>query len=96
MVPPIETHVHAVEPYTKQELSALSLPYIIYHYSLRAQSKMTKNPLLYLYPDIPKDNAFRRYCNISGIVSCLTFPLRIKLFYLPSTTKNLKELISRW
>nr|ARR97140.1 signal transducer and activator of transcription 1-like protein [Oplegnathus fasciatus] len=56
-----ETHVHAVEPYTKQELSAISLPDIIYHYSLRAQRKMTRNPLLYLYPDIHKDTAFGRY-----------------------------------
>ncbi|XP_070694438.1 signal transducer and activator of transcription 4 [Pempheris klunzingeri] len=60
-----ETHVHAVEPYTKQELSAISLPYIIYQYSLRAQRQTARNPLLYLYPDIPKDTAFGRYYNSS-------------------------------
>ncbi|XP_038575494.1 signal transducer and activator of transcription 1-alpha/beta-like [Micropterus salmoides] len=60
-----ETHVHAVEPYTKQELSAVSLPDIISRYSLRAQWNVTRNPLLYLYPDIPKDTAFGRYYNNS-------------------------------
>ncbi|XP_044073402.1 signal transducer and activator of transcription 1-alpha/beta-like isoform X2 [Siniperca chuatsi] len=60
-----ETHVHAVEPYTKQELSAISLPDIIYRYSVRAQRNMTRNPLLYLYPDIPKHTAFGRYYNSS-------------------------------
>lgn len=72
--PPVETHVHAVEPYTKQELSAVSLPDIISRYSLRAQWNVTRNPLLYLYPDIPKDTAFGRYYNNSGIVSWLTLP----------------------
>ncbi|KAM9347682.1 uncharacterized protein ABDE67_011946 [Symphorus nematophorus] len=59
-----ETHVHSVEPYTKHELSILCLPDIIYHYSLRAQRNMPKNPLVYLYPDIPKDTAFGRYYTI--------------------------------
>ncbi|KAI3356555.1 hypothetical protein L3Q82_017753 [Scortum barcoo] len=69
-----ETRVHAVEPYSKQELAAISLPDIIYQYSLRAQKNMTRHPLLYLYPDIHKDKAFGRY--YTGIVSCLTFPPR--------------------
>ncbi|XP_070770333.1 signal transducer and activator of transcription 1-alpha/beta-like [Enoplosus armatus] len=60
-----EAHVHAVEPYTKHELSAISLPDILYHYSLKAQRNKTRNPLLYLYPDIPKDTAFGRYYNSS-------------------------------
>lgn len=59
-----ETHVHAVEPYTKMELLNMSLPNIIYNYSLRAQKSM-HSPLLYLYPDIPKDTAFGRYYNIN-------------------------------
>ncbi|KAK7938813.1 hypothetical protein WMY93_002139 [Mugilogobius chulae] len=56
-----EVNVYAVEPYAKKELSAMSLPDIIYHYSLRAQQRKTTNPLVYLYPDIPKDNAFGPY-----------------------------------
>ncbi|XP_030283751.1 signal transducer and activator of transcription 1-alpha/beta-like [Sparus aurata] len=56
-----EPHVHSVQPYTKLELVNMCVPDIIYHYSLRAQKNMTRNPLLYLYPDIPKDAAFGRY-----------------------------------
>ncbi|TMS06420.1 Signal transducer and activator of transcription 4 [Larimichthys crocea] len=63
-----ETHVHAVDPCTKQELSVMSLPDIINHYSLRAKKNMTMNPLLYLYPDIDKDVAFGPYYKSSGKV----------------------------
>ncbi|XP_034550267.1 signal transducer and activator of transcription 1-alpha/beta-like isoform X2 [Notolabrus celidotus] len=59
-----ETHVHAVDPYTKQELSVNSLPYILYNYSLKAQANTNRKPLLYLYPDIPKDTAFGRYYTV--------------------------------
>ncbi|KAF7655819.1 hypothetical protein LDENG_00049430 [Lucifuga dentata] len=53
-----ETYVHAVEPYTKKELLATSLVDIICDYSLKAEGNVTRNPLLYLYPDIPKDSVF--------------------------------------
>lgn len=77
---PVETQVHPVEPYTKQELSLMCLPDIIYLYSLKTQKNITENPLLYLYPDIPKDTAFGRYYKISGSLFCLTPPpLRTKL-----------------
>ncbi|XP_037832156.1 signal transducer and activator of transcription 1-alpha/beta-like isoform X1 [Kryptolebias marmoratus] len=65
-----ETHVHAVQPYTKKELSVLPLPDAINHYSLTAHGK-SFNPLVYLYPDIPKDTAFQRYYNVSGLFVCL-------------------------
>ncbi|XP_072252610.1 signal transducer and activator of transcription 1b [Leuresthes tenuis] len=60
-----EIHVHAVEPYTKKELLALSLPDAINSYTLTAQGK-NSNPLQYLYPDIPKDTAFGRYYKVSA------------------------------
>ncbi|KAM9850499.1 signal transducer and activator of transcription 1-alpha/beta-like isoform 2-T2 [Aulostomus maculatus] len=60
-----ETSVHNVDPYTKKELSSMSLPNIINRYSLKAQKNTTRNPLLYLYPDIHKDTAFGRYHNAS-------------------------------
>ncbi|XP_028249682.1 signal transducer and activator of transcription 1-alpha/beta-like isoform X2 [Parambassis ranga] len=62
------THIRAVEPYTKKELQGISLPQIIYHYSLTAHGK-TRKPLLYLYPDIPKDVAFGRYYKLSEMSS---------------------------
>ncbi|XP_031695063.1 signal transducer and activator of transcription 1-alpha/beta-like [Anarrhichthys ocellatus] len=57
-----DAHVHAVEPYTKSELSGKALPDIIYNYSLRAE-RTHRNPLIYLYPDIHKDAVFGRYYN---------------------------------
>ncbi|KAM7380881.1 hypothetical protein PAMP_004151 [Pampus punctatissimus] len=56
-----ESYVHAVEPYTKAELLFTALPDIINNYTLIDEGNMTKNPLLYLYPDIPKDTAFGHY-----------------------------------
>ncbi|CAN9497959.1 unnamed protein product [Ophioblennius macclurei] len=55
-----ENNIYNVDPYTKSELKSSSLPTIIYHYSLMRGQK-TRNPLLYLYPGIPKDAAFKRY-----------------------------------
>ncbi|KAM4558661.1 signal transducer and activator of transcription 1-like isoform 2-T2 [Odontesthes bonariensis] len=60
-----EIHVHAVDPYTKKELVALSLPDAINSYTLSAPGR-NSNPLQYLYPDIPKDTAFRRYYKVSA------------------------------
>ncbi|XP_029936545.1 signal transducer and activator of transcription 1-alpha/beta-like isoform X2 [Myripristis murdjan] len=56
-----ETHVHAVLPYTKKELSNEWLPNIIKGYSVRDSENTHRNPLLYLYPDIPKDSAFGKH-----------------------------------
>ncbi|XP_018526718.1 signal transducer and activator of transcription 1-alpha/beta isoform X4 [Lates calcarifer] len=54
-----ENNVHAVEPYTKKDLLAQSLPDSIDSY--RMKEDLTRNPLLYLYPDIHRDTAFGRY-----------------------------------
>ncbi len=50
-----------MKPYTKSDLVSISLPNIIRDYSLTATQKIPVNPLVYLYPDIPKDDAFGRY-----------------------------------
>ncbi|XP_068186326.1 signal transducer and activator of transcription 4 [Antennarius striatus] len=57
-----DPRVHSVEPYTKQELAIMCLANIIFMYSLEGQRSEDRNPLLYLYPDTPKDPIFRRYC----------------------------------
>lgn len=67
-VDPPEPHVHNVQPYTKEELTLLCLPDIINLYSLRAQNCRSSNPLVYLYPDIPKDRAFERFYKVTGKV----------------------------
>ncbi|XP_055764342.1 uncharacterized protein LOC129840467 [Salvelinus fontinalis] len=52
---------HAVEPYTKKKLSVISLPEIIRNYKVMAAGNIPENPLHFLYPDIPKDEAFGKY-----------------------------------
>ncbi|XP_040004701.1 signal transducer and activator of transcription 1-alpha/beta-like [Xiphias gladius] len=62
-----ETRVRAVEPFTEKELLAMCLPDLICCCRLEAQGNETRNPLLYLYPDIPRDTAFGRCCSISAL-----------------------------
>uniref|UniRef100_A0A3P8S487 Signal transducer and activator of transcription n=1 Tax=Amphiprion percula TaxID=161767 RepID=A0A3P8S487_AMPPE len=52
---------HSVEPYTKKELTAVSLPDIIRTYKVMAAENIPENPLRFLYPSIPKDKAFGKY-----------------------------------
>ncbi|XP_066497230.1 signal transducer and activator of transcription 1-like isoform X2 [Hoplias malabaricus] len=52
---------HSVLPYTKHDLVKESFPDIIRNYTLMAAENVPENPLLYLYPDIPKDAAFSCY-----------------------------------
>ncbi|XP_031414350.1 signal transducer and activator of transcription 1a [Clupea harengus] len=56
-----EPQVRSVEPYTKKELSAVTLPDIIRNYRVMAAENIPENPLRYLYPDHPKDLAFKKY-----------------------------------
>ncbi|XP_032060694.1 signal transducer and activator of transcription 2 [Aythya fuligula] len=48
----------AVVPYTSVELASLALPDIIRDYQLLAEENIPENPLLFLYPDTPRDKAF--------------------------------------
>uniref|UniRef100_A0A8K9WX33 Signal transducer and activator of transcription 1a n=1 Tax=Oncorhynchus mykiss TaxID=8022 RepID=A0A8K9WX33_ONCMY len=52
---------HAVEPYTKKKLSVIALPKIIRNYKVMAAGNIPENPLCFLYPDIPKDEAFGKF-----------------------------------
>ncbi|XP_019728372.1 signal transducer and activator of transcription 1-like [Hippocampus comes] len=56
-----ETQVHSIEPYTKSDLEKSPLPDEIYDFTSRVHGNVTRNPLLYLYPDVDKDVAFGRY-----------------------------------
>ncbi|ELK04796.1 Signal transducer and activator of transcription 1 [Pteropus alecto] len=56
-----EPYFHAVEPYTKKELSAVTFPDIIRNYKVMAAENIPENPLKYLYPNIDKDHAFGKY-----------------------------------
>ncbi|KAH0511706.1 Signal transducer and activator of transcription 1 [Microtus ochrogaster] len=56
-----EPDFHAVEPYTKKELSAVTFPDIIRNYKVMAAENIPENPLKYLYPNTDKDHAFGKY-----------------------------------
>lgn len=53
----------SVEPYTKNRLSALPIADIIRDYKVIAVGIVPENPLKFLYPDIPKDDAFGKHYN---------------------------------
>ncbi|XP_075757988.1 signal transducer and activator of transcription 2 isoform X2 [Pelodiscus sinensis] len=53
--------VRSVEPYTKVELASLQLPDIIHDYQLLAAENIPENPLKFLYPGTPRDQAFGKY-----------------------------------
>uniref|UniRef100_A0A8C2XKV7 Signal transducer and activator of transcription n=1 Tax=Cyclopterus lumpus TaxID=8103 RepID=A0A8C2XKV7_CYCLU len=49
---------NSVEPYTKSRLSALPLADIMRDYKVISDGVVPESPLKFLYPDIPKDEAF--------------------------------------
>uniref|UniRef100_H2TTP0 Signal transducer and activator of transcription n=1 Tax=Takifugu rubripes TaxID=31033 RepID=H2TTP0_TAKRU len=88
-----EVKFNSVEPYTKNRLSALPFVDIIRDYKVISDGVVPENPLKFLYPDIPKDEAFGRLYNSQ----------RSKVYpYIPSTLipisvrslSSLKHLIS--
>ncbi|XP_061744973.1 signal transducer and activator of transcription 1a isoform X2 [Nerophis ophidion] len=52
---------HSVEPYTKKDLTAVRLADIIRTYKVMAADDIPDNPLRFLYPNLPKDDAFGKY-----------------------------------
>lgn len=57
-----KTQIQSVEPYTKQQLSSMSFADIIMGYKIMDATNILVSPLVYLYPDIPKEDAFGKYC----------------------------------
>ncbi|XP_006859498.1 PREDICTED: signal transducer and activator of transcription 2 [Chrysochloris asiatica] len=53
--------IYSVQPYTKEMLQSLPLTEIIRHYQLLTEENIPENPLRFLYPQIPRDEAFGRY-----------------------------------
>lgn len=56
-----KVHICSVQPYTKEVLQSLPLTEIIRHYQLLADENIPENPLRFLYPRIPRDEAFGCY-----------------------------------
>uniref|UniRef100_A0AAY4CXQ1 Signal transducer and activator of transcription n=1 Tax=Denticeps clupeoides TaxID=299321 RepID=A0AAY4CXQ1_9TELE len=57
-----KTQIQSVEPYTKQQLSSMSFAEIIMGYKIMDATNILVSPLVYLFPEIPKEEAFGRFC----------------------------------
>ncbi|KAI5097209.1 signal transducer and activator of transcription 3 isoform X1 [Silurus meridionalis] len=57
-----KTQIQSVEPYTKQQLNSMSFAEIIMGYKIMDATNILVSPLVYLFPDIPKEEAFGKYC----------------------------------
>lgn len=53
--------IHSVKPFTKEVLQSLPLTKIIRHYQLLTAENIPENPLRFLYPRTPRDEAFGCY-----------------------------------
>lgn len=51
-----------MEPYTKQQLNSMSFADIIMGYKIMDATNILVSPLVYLYPEIHKEEAFGKYC----------------------------------
>ncbi|KAM4588092.1 signal transducer and activator of transcription 2 [Odontesthes bonariensis] len=56
-----EPDVKTVQPFTKVDLSQIPFHEIIRNYQILEAENVPENPLLYLYPNTPKDKAFGKY-----------------------------------
>ena len=56
-----KVEIYSVQPYTKEVLQSLPLTEIIRHYQVLAEENIPENPLRFLYPRIPRDEAFGCY-----------------------------------
>lgn len=57
-----KTQIQSVEPYTKQQLNSMSFADIIMGYKIMDATNILVSPLVYLYPEIHKEEAFGKYC----------------------------------
>uniref|UniRef100_A0A8C9VH88 Signal transducer and activator of transcription n=1 Tax=Scleropages formosus TaxID=113540 RepID=A0A8C9VH88_SCLFO len=62
-----KTQIQSVEPYTKQQLNSMSFADIIMGYKIMDATNILVSPLVYLYPEIPKEEAFGKYCRAEAI-----------------------------
>ncbi|XP_048870784.1 signal transducer and activator of transcription 3 isoform X2 [Brienomyrus brachyistius] len=69
-----KTQIQSVEPYTKQQLNSMSFAEIIMGYKIMDATSILVSPLVYLYPEIPKEEAFGKYCRTEAAESDPTDP----------------------
>uniref|UniRef100_A0A672JK58 Signal transducer and activator of transcription n=1 Tax=Salarias fasciatus TaxID=181472 RepID=A0A672JK58_SALFA len=67
-----EPDVKTVQPFTKVDLSQIPFHEIIRNFQILEADNVPENPLLYLYPNTPKDEAFGKYYTekTGGLFQC--------------------------
>ncbi|KAJ8284400.1 hypothetical protein COCON_G00032500 [Conger conger] len=91
-----KTQIQSVEPYTKQQLGNMSFAEIIMGYKIMDATNILVSPLVYLFPDIPKEEAFGKYCRCEAIepdISDLGSAPYLKTRFICVTPTNVDSLL---
>ncbi|KAM3935262.1 signal transducer and activator of transcription 2 [Leptodactylus fuscus] len=86
--------IRSVEPFTKKELSHIPLYEIIRNYQLLAEENIPENPLKYLYPNIPKDEAFGKYYQEQSEVNLQEYQKYMKRRLIMVSERNMDDSAS--
>ncbi|XP_068449574.1 signal transducer and activator of transcription 2 isoform X2 [Clinocottus analis] len=90
-----EPEVKTVQPFTKVDLCQIPFHEIIRNYQILEAENIPENPLLYLYPNIPKDEAFGKYySDKTGSDSPYIKYIKTKLMFVSKETKRESSLTS--
>uniref|UniRef100_A0A8D0CJA6 Signal transducer and activator of transcription n=1 Tax=Scleropages formosus TaxID=113540 RepID=A0A8D0CJA6_SCLFO len=57
-------NVRSVQPFTKVDLTQIPFSEIIHNFQILEAENVPENPLKFLYPNIPKDDAFGKYYTV--------------------------------
>nr|XP_046239885.1 signal transducer and activator of transcription 2 isoform X2 [Scatophagus argus] len=83
-----EPDIKTVQPFTKVDLCQIPFQEIIRNFQILEAGNIPENPLLYLYPNIPKDEAFGKYYSEkSGEGSPYIKYIKTKLMFVSKETK---------
>ncbi|XP_041836216.1 signal transducer and activator of transcription 2 isoform X2 [Melanotaenia boesemani] len=84
-----EPDIKTVQPFTKVDLSQIPFHEIIRNYQILEADNVPENPLLYLYPNTPKDEAFGKfYSEKSGDDSPYIKYIKTKLMFVSKETRT--------
>ncbi|XP_053285821.1 signal transducer and activator of transcription 2 isoform X2 [Pleuronectes platessa] len=84
-----EPYVKTVQPFTKDDLKQIPFQEIIRNFQILEADNIPENPLLYLYPNIPKEKAFGKYYSEkSGDDSPYIKYIKTKLMFVSKETRR--------
>ncbi|XP_029286743.1 signal transducer and activator of transcription 2 isoform X2 [Cottoperca gobio] len=84
-----EPDIKTVRPFTKADLLQIPFQEIIRNFQILEAENIPENPLRYLYPNTPKDEAFAKYYSeLSGDNSPYIKYIKTKLVFVSKETKR--------